>query len=87
MKNSIIVDVSELRSLVQDVRRTGKQYVELSIVDPADDEEEPYPTELYARAFDSSECIEFECICAPDNEAELSDVVVNSALNFSSNLL
>jgi hypothetical protein len=87
MKNTIIVSVSELRSMVQDIRRTGKQYVELCITDPSDDEEEPYPTELYARAFDSSECIEFDCIYAPDNESELSDVLSQSALRISSNLL
>ena len=37
MRDSIIVSISELRSLVQDARRTGKQYVQLSILEPLDD--------------------------------------------------
>ena len=38
MRNTIIVSISELRSLIQDARRTGKEYVKLSILDPLDDE-------------------------------------------------
>ena len=46
MRDSIIVSISELRSLVQDARRTGKQYVQLSILEPLDDSDggEPVPS-------------------------------------------
>lgn len=87
MRNSIIVDVSELRSLVQDVRRTGMKYVQLSILDPLDDDDDDIvPAELSLCAFDSSECIEFENIYAPENESELSDSI-SHAVHMSSNLL
>ena len=46
MRNSIIVSVSELRSLIQDVRRTGKTYVEVTISDSFEDDGETYPAEL-----------------------------------------
>lgn len=88
MRDSIIVSISELRSLVQDARRTGKEYVKLSILDPLDDSDggEPVPAELSLCAFDSSECIEFDNIYAPENESELSDSMLN-AVHMSSNLL
>ena len=87
MRNTIIVSISELRSLVQDARRTGKEYVKLSILDPLDDDGcEPVPAELSICAFDSSECIEFDNIYAPENESELSDSMIN-AIHMSSNLL
>ncbi len=87
MRNTIIVSISELRSLIQDARRTGKEYVKLSILDPLDDDDgEPVPAELSICAFDSSECIEFETIYAPENESELSDSLID-AVHMSSNLL
>ena len=87
MRNTIIVSISELRSLVQDARRTGKEYVKLSILDPLDDDGgEPVPAELSICAFDSSECIEFETIYAPENESELSDSLIDT-VHMSSNLL
>ena len=87
MRNTIIVSISELRSLIQDARRTGKEYVKLSILDPLDDDDgEPVPAELSICAFDSSECIEFETIYAPENESELSDSVIDT-VHMSSNLL
>lgn len=68
MRDSIIVNVSKLRSLVQDARRTGKQYVRLSILEPLDDDDdgEPVPAELSLCAFDSTVCIEFNNIYALD---------------------
>ena len=87
MRNTIIVSISELRSLIQDARRTGKEYVKLSILDPLDDDDgEPVPAELSICAFDSSECIEFETIYAPENESELSDSLIDTD-HMSSNLL
>lgn len=46
MRDSIIVSVSELRSLIQDVRRTGKNYVQVTISDSYEDDGEFYPAEL-----------------------------------------
>lgn len=88
MRDSIIVSISELRSLVQDARRTGKQYVQLSILEPLDDSDggEPVPAELSLCAFDSSECIEFENIYAPENESELNEQIA-TVVHISSNLL
>jgi len=87
MRDTIIVSISELRSLIQDARRTGKEYVKLSILDPLDDDDgESVPAELSICAFDSSECIEFETIYAPENESELSDSLTD-AVHMSSNLL
>ena len=87
MRNTIIVSISELRSLIQDARRTGKEYVKLSILDPLDDDDgEPVPAELSICAFDSSGCIEFETIYAPENESELSDSLIDT-VHMSSNLL
>lgn len=85
MRNSIIVNVRELRSLVQDARRTGKEYVELSILDPLDDGDECIPASLSICAFDSSECIELDEIYAPENESELSDSM-DHAIHMSSDL-
>lgn len=88
MRDSIIVSISELRSLVQDARRTGKQYVKLSILEPLDDSDGlyPVPAELSLCAFDSSECIELESIYAPENESELNESI-STAVHVSSNLL
>ena len=88
MKDSIIVSISDLRSLVQDARRTGKKYVKLSIIEPLDDSDSgfPVPAELSLCAFDSSECIEFDDIYAPENESEL-DEQLTTVVHMSSNLL
>lgn len=89
MRDSIIVSVSELRSLVKDVRRSGKDYVQISILEPLDDEDDPEPAELSLSAFDSSDpsmCIDYESIYAPENESELSDKILFAA-HMSSNLL
>lgn len=91
MRDSIIVSVSELRSLVQDVRRSGKEYVRLSILEPLDDEDggEPVPAELVLSAFDPNNpgvCIDYDSIYAPENESELSDRI-SLATHMSSNLL
>lgn len=86
MRNSIIVSVSELRSLIQDVRRTGKTYVEVTISDSYEDDGKTYPAELSLCTCDSEKCIEFEPIHAPNNEAELS-AAMDEAVHMSSNLL
>lgn len=72
MRDSIIVNVFELRSMLQDVRRTGKQYVEVTINDELEDDGTgSVPASISLCAFDSSECIDFPEIDAVENEAEL----------------
>ncbi len=86
MRDSIIVSVSQLRSIVQDVRRTGKEYVKVTISESFEDDGEIYPAELSLCTCDPAECIEFEPIYPPDNEAELS-AAMSKAVHMSSNLL
>lgn len=86
MRDSIIVSVSELRSLIQDVRRTGKKYVEVSISDTYEDDGEIYPASLSMCTCDPEECVEFEPIEAPENESELANTMLE-AVHMSSNLL
>jgi len=86
MRNSIIVNVSELRALIQDVRRTGKEYVEVSISDSFEDDGEMYPSSLSLCACSTEECIEFEPIYPPENETALAEAMMN-AVHMSSNLL
>lgn len=86
MIDSIIVDVSELRSMLQDVRRAGKQYVRLVISEGLEDDGSgPVPASLSLQAFDSFECIDFPEIYAPENESELLDNM--PTIHKSSNLL
>ncbi len=86
MRDSIIVSVSELRSLIQEVRRTGKQYVKVTISDAFEEDGETYPAELSLCTCDPDMCIEFEPIYSPDHEAELS-AAMSKAARMSSNLL
>lgn len=86
MKDSIIIDVSELRSMLQDIRRTGKQYVKVMINEGLEDDGSgSVPASLLLQAFDSSECIDFPEIYAPENESELLDNM--PLIHKSSNLL
>lgn len=48
-RDSIIVSVSELRSLIQDIRRSGSHYVKISISEEDVIDGEPYPAELDLR--------------------------------------
>lgn len=87
MRDSIIVSISELRSLVQDARRTGKDYVQVSIGEPLEDDGSgAVPADLSLCAFDSSECIDVGNIYAPENESELLDSM-SHAVHMSGNLL
>lgn len=86
MRDSIIVSVSELRAAIQDVRRTGKEYVKLTISDSGIDDGEVYPASISLCACDSEMCIDFPDIDAPDNEAEIADSI-SGAAHMSSNLL
>ena len=86
MRDSIIVSVSELRNLVQDIRRTGKQYVQLTISDGDEFDGETIPARLTLCTCDPSQCVQFDEIYAPENEAELRDAMTH-AVRMSSNLL
>ena len=91
MRDSIIVSVSELRALIKDVRRSGKEYVKLSILDPLDDEDDDavVPAELLLYAFNPNDpniLIDYGSIYAPENESELADEI-SLAAHMSSNLL
>ena len=55
MRDSIIVSVSQLRSIVQDVRRTGKEYVKVTISESFEDDGEIYPAELSLCTCDPAE--------------------------------
>ena len=65
---------------VQDARRTGKQYVQLSILEPLDDSDGGELVTVRTLIFVlliSSECIEFDNIYAPENESELNEQICN----------
>ena len=90
MENSIIVSVSELRSRIQDVRRSGMDFVELTIL-PADKDDDdeiiPASLELSASKYsETSEWVDFEEIFALDNEEELKEQSLTS-VHMSDNLL
>lgn len=85
MRDTIIVKVSELRAVIQDVRRTGSEYVELTISDSYNDNDEVVPASLSLCTCDSDECMEFDPIYAPENESELS-ADMDEAIHMSSNL-
>ncbi len=77
MRNSIIISVSELHSLVKDMKRQGMDYVRLTINDAEGDGEDRQPAYVdfscsSRSGFDSS--VDFETIDAVDNEADLTDL-------------
>lgn len=89
MTNSIIVSVSELKSIVQDLRRSGSDYVELSISEAEMIDGEQYPSELSFSACKSSDTdtwIDFEPLKAVENNQELQNKSLE-AMHMSSNLL
>lgn len=89
MKDSIILSVSELRSLVKDIRRSGSDFVKLSIVDSEKFDGDVIPPSLEAfscKKSDTSVWIDFEPIFEVDNGTEL-DEKESSSTHMSSNLL
>lgn len=50
----IVIPVSELLSLAKELETDGMDYVELSILEPQDDEGEVIPASLWVSAFKSS---------------------------------
>lgn len=89
MRNSIIVNVSQLRSLIQDVRRSGSDFVKLEIVDEEQINGETYPPSLELCSCRRSETdlwIDYDPLDAFENEAELMDAELKGA-HMSDNLL
>ena len=88
MKNSIIVKVSDLRSMIQDIRRSGCDIVSLTIndTDNFDGDIIPPSISLSACRNSSDVWIDFEEIEAIPNESELEKESL-TAVHMSSNLL
>ena len=89
MRNSIIVKVTELRSMMQDIRRSDCDVVRLTIndVDEFDGDTIPACISLSAcRASSPDKWIDFDDIDAVSNESELEDRSL-TAMHMSSNLL
>ncbi len=85
MENSIYVSVSELRSLVQDIRRSGMDIVEISISEADDD----FPASLNfsgCNTNDTSLWADFDPLESVDNASELEDASLYGT-HMSSNLL
>ena len=80
MKDSIIVSVSELRAAVQDARRTGKNYVQLSILDG--DPSDGMPASVTLSVFDPSDdpvvVTDVADVEAVENESDLSPIVASA---------
>ena len=80
MKDSIIVSVSELRAAVQDARRTGKNYVRLSILDGVPAEE--IPASVTLSVFDPSDdpviVTDVADVYAVEDESDLSSIVASA---------
>lgn len=88
-RDSIIVSVSELRSLIQDIRRSGSDYVKISISEEDVIDGEPYPAELNFSACKSSApdiWFDFESLEEVSNHDELDKKSLYGA-HMSSNLL
>lgn len=89
MADSIILNVSELRSRIQDLRRDGIKYVELSISDSDEIDGDVLPPSLNfsgCTATDLDTWFDYEELDAVDNESELQERSFN-ALHMSSNLI
>lgn len=88
MKNSIIVNVSELRSMLQDIRRSGCEFVSLTIDESEKIGDTVLPSSISfsaCKAYSPDEWIDFEEVEAVPNEAELYEKSL-TAIHMSSNL-
>jgi hypothetical protein len=89
MDNSIIVSVSDLRSRIQDIRRSGMDFVELSIQPSEIDDGEFIPASLdfsASKSIDTSMWVDFEPIDALENEQKLKEISL-TAIHMSDNLM
>ncbi len=77
MADSVIVKVSELRSLLQDIRRDGMDYVRVSLIDEDDlikDDVIPASVSLSAcKHYKTTEWTVYDEIYATDNSKELEN--------------
>lgn len=89
MKDTIIVNVSELRSLVQDIRHSGCDVVSLTINEADKFDDDVIPAHISFSACKESspdKWIHFDDIDAVPNESELKEKSI-TAIHMSSNLL
>lgn len=89
MKDSIIVNVSKLRSIVQYVRRSGCDVVSLSILESDDFDGETIPASISfsgCKSVSPDEWYDFDDVEAVPNESELEAKSLE-AMHMSSNLL
>ena len=83
--DSIIVSVSELRSRLQDIRRSGAEYVRVSLMEA--DEDLPACINLSAcKSYDTNEWYDFDGVDALPNQSELENDYL-FGINISSILL
>lgn len=88
MADSIILKVSELRSLIQELRRDGIEYVELSILDSEEDNGEFIPASLEFSGCKFNEpdfWLDYDSLYAVENSKELEKKSFSSP-HSSSNL-
>ena len=89
MKDSIIVKVSELRSIIQDIRRSGCDLVALTINESDEYNGETLPPFISfsaCKSFSPDEWVDFEEVEAVPNDDELYEKSFY-ATHISSNLL
>ena len=87
MRDSIIVDVDELCSSVQEIKRTGKKYVKITLYEPLEDDgSDEVPASLGFQVADNGVCVDCSEVYAPEDEAELNkefeDSLIHSSLDF-----
>ena len=83
--DSIVVSVSELRSRLQDIRRSGMEYVQISFSE-ADDELPACINFSACKAYNTKEWTDFDEVEAlPNNKELIKDCLVG--IHMSSNLL
>ena len=89
MKDSIIVRVSELRSKLQDIRRSGCELVSITINEADEFDGDVIPAHISfsgCREYNPDEWFDFEEVEAVPNESELNERLC-MGIHMSSNLL
>lgn len=87
--SNVIVNVSELRSLIQDIRRSGMDYVEVSISDEEEFDGDIIPASLNLIGYRKSNpdvSVAFEPLDAVEDASEIAEKLLHST-QMSSNLL
>lgn len=80
-RDSIIVRVKDLQALVQEVQKSGVQYVNFTISDSEKLNGEVFPAQLALLTCDPSSSVHFTPIYAPENEAELRAAMLARTYN------